>query len=315
MEGRGIMPPKDQASVSISPALERELFIKFSEWLRLVLYIAIPLIVGIATIAVLAVQILVSQRVEELIRRVGDLERESAARLANLERDAAKELTDFERATVETTIRIKASQAEAEKAASAATNNAEAARALARTANETARASNAAAEAGRIALDQLNKDIANAGVARDAFTGAQRLVAILADKPEFIQRVSDTIKLQGAVVAFSKTNGCPMGWNLFDTAIGRTIVGATPPGWRGGLALDQNGTPLTAKTFMNPAGAERVYFSVSGYNAGNPPLDSPVIRAFDQKTSAGQKDEYHGADPGFVEIMPPYVPLYYCVKE
>src|SRR5215467_16274322 len=239
------MPPKDRASVSISPELERELFIKFSEWLRLVLYIAIPLIVGIAAIAVLAVQGLVSQRVEELIRRVGELERDSVTRLANLERDAAMQLTDFERTTVETTIRIKASQAEAEKAVNTATNNAEAAKALARTATEMARESNAAAEAGRIALDQLNKDIANAGVARDAFTGAQRLVTILADKPEFIQRVSETIKLQGAVVAFSKTDGCPMGWNLFDTAIGRTIVGATPPGWRGGLALDQNGIPLT----------------------------------------------------------------------
>jgi hypothetical protein len=82
-------------------------------------------------------------------------------------------------------------------------NNVEAAKALARTAAVTAKASNAAAEAGRIALDQLNKDIANAGVARDAFGGAQRLVSILADKPEFIQRVSDTIKLQGAIVAFS----------------------------------------------------------------------------------------------------------------
>ncbi len=94
------MPPRDHASASISPTLE--LFIKFSEWLRLVLYIV------------------------------------------------------------------------------------EAAKALARTAAETAKAGNAAAEAGRIALDQLNKDIANAGVARDAFGGAQRLVSILADKPEFI---------------------------------------------------------------------------------------------------------------------------------
>ena len=104
-----------------------------------------------------------------------------------------------------------------------------AAKALARTAAETAKASNAAAEAGRIALDQLNKDIANAGVARDTFGGAKRLVSIFADKPVFIQRVSDTIKLQGAIVAFSRTTGCPTGWNLFDAAIGKTIVGATPP--------------------------------------------------------------------------------------
>src|SRR5215467_1915709 len=102
------MPPKDRASVSISPELERELFIKFSEWLRLVLYIAIPLIVGVATIAVLIVQFLVSQRVEDVMRRLGDLERDSLARLATLERDAGKQLTDFERTTVETTIRIKA---------------------------------------------------------------------------------------------------------------------------------------------------------------------------------------------------------------
>jgi hypothetical protein len=309
------MPTGDQASASISPAQERELFITFSEWLRLVLYIAIPLIVGIATIAVLTVQFLVSQRVEDLTRRFGDLERESAARLASLERDAARQLTDFERTTMETTIRIKASQAEAERAVSTATNSAEAAKALARTAAETAKASNAAAEAGRIALDQLNKDIANAGVARDAFGGAQRLVSILADKPEFIQRVSDTIKLQGAIVAFSRTTGCPIGWNLFDAAIGRTIVGATPPNWGGGAPLDQNGTPLTAKTLMSPAGVEGVYFSVSGYKGSDPPFSSPVIRAFDQKKSATQKDEYQGTDAGFTEIMPPYIPLYYCIKE
>src|SRR5262245_62113092 len=72
---------------------------------------------------------------------------------------------------------------------------------------------------------------------------------------------------------------------------------------------------LLRKTFMNPAGTgEGVYFSVSSYNGSNPPFNSPVMRAFDQKR-ATQKRKNLGSDLGFVEIMPPYVPLYYCVKE
>ena len=90
------------------------------------------------------------------------------ARLANLERDAAKQLTDFEdhNESSSSGTGLSASQRATPKLLS--TNSKRC---------RTAKASSNAADTVRIALDTLNRDIANTLIAREAFSGAQQLVS------------------------------------------------------------------------------------------------------------------------------------------
>jgi hypothetical protein len=109
----------DQDYVHISPALERALFLKFAACLRILLYIAIPVVGGIATLAVLTNQTLTNKTVADAVLDIGKTENmiiiRTVERFAELEKDARNRLLEFERTAQETTLKAKTSLSEAEQ--------------------------------------------------------------------------------------------------------------------------------------------------------------------------------------------------------
>jgi hypothetical protein len=65
------------AGDQLSPALERALFVKFWAWLVVVTLVAIPVITGIATVAVQGARALLSQDIEQLKARILEVQKMS----------------------------------------------------------------------------------------------------------------------------------------------------------------------------------------------------------------------------------------------
>ena len=130
----------------------------------------------------------------------------------------------------------------------------------------------------------------------------------------------------GAVVAFYLKTGCPAGWTKFDEAIGRTIIGADPPGWSGARNLDEGGKPLTGRDFGKPAGTETNVVRpehlpaltlhseelklVNLTDQGPAPSLALVRTSANVGTTSVETKILGGGQS--LNNMPPYFPLMYC---
>jgi hypothetical protein len=148
------------------------------------------------------------------------------------------------------------------------------------------------------------------------------IVDALIGDANFRQEVAAATGLpRGGILAFEpvqNSSGCPAGWTAFAKAAGRTIIGAG------------KGPDLTERLPSSLGGAEKVKlqpenlpphsrtYSVTGDGAHVNGGASPAVFKFggdaglqprgDRQTSAT------GGGASF-EVLPPYIALYYCIKE
>jgi hypothetical protein len=166
------------------------------------------------------------------------------------------------------------------------------------------------------------KEISDAAAALNA--AKQGIVAqIKSDKELLSQILGNVVIPSGVVVAYSvlgEASDCPDGWKWFTPASGRFIVGAGPeinkdvngldltvygPGTIGGMenqTLSVNQLPPQSIKISGLASVSRV----DRFNAGG--KDYPVVGV-----SSGTIDTGGAGAP--ISNMPPYLALYYCVKE
>jgi hypothetical protein len=132
---------------------------------------------------------------------------------------------------------------------------------------------------------------------------------------------------QGMVVAFDrdKNNPCPKGWKIFEAGGGRFVVGAG-----NNTNKDMNGAELTD----HPSLLDEAAKAVGGDEAHKlsaeqiPPLSIQTTVAgaskVDRYNAGGRNYPVIGVSSGTiytagpgdpVSVMPPFVALYYCVKE
>lgn len=174
--------------------------------------------------------------------------------------------------------------------------------------------------------------VVSPGVAR-----ADTAIDVYKTEVAALRKEVDALKsaLQGAVVAFDrkKMQPCPDGWHPFEQAGGRFVVGAgfnknaskagSPLFYYPSIQDDAaNGTGgeerVTLSETQIPAHQHSVYWHAD-YHAsqGTPPPSGAV-----QGANAG--DTYTYVWPGVTsktgggkpfEVLPPFVALYYCIKE
>ena len=142
----------------------------------------------------------------------------------------------------------------------------------------------------------------------------------------------------GAVMAFDRNNGCPSGWRDYSIAMGRVIVGADPPAWTQAdpRNRDEIDRALSARHFREPGGTEsfkldpdnlpslevlmsnrdNALFFTSEWASRNDDNHHNMVNLVKDKPDVGNyvslKIEGKSAEKKF---MPPYVPLYYCIKQ
>lgn len=141
---------------------------------------------------------------------------------------------------------------------------------------------------------------------------AALLTALLLWLAGFGPRIGPSFILpEGMVAAFDSARGCPSGWDNYEQAMGRTIIGAG------------QGRGLSQRTFRDHAGSEKVTLTeaemprhthsgvvaaATGVNAAhidtNDPQNLPQVRA-----SIGNAG---GSQPH--DNMPPFYVLHYCIK-
>jgi archaellum component FlaC len=158
----------------------------------------------------------------------------------------------------------------------------------------------------------------------------QDIVAQIKSDPEFrIKIAGNDVLPAGLVAAFDRSQdlgACPNGWKLFEQAKARVIVGAGA-----NANKDMNGSGLTNYPALrddpaNAVGGEEIHrltvaelpphsIETSGlasvsrvdrYNAGG--RDYPVVTV-----RTGAIDAGGAGEP--IRIMPPFIALYYCIKE
>jgi hypothetical protein len=133
----------------------------------------------------------------------------------------------------------------------------------------------------------------------------------------------------GAIMAFDLADGCPAGWQDYDKGRGRFLVGAGSQQEMqqkipGNFVRDARGVDLTAKAFGQPGGEEKhlvlkdnippIFLTFHSQLSGNG-LTVSTIEAltFDPPTS-GLHVETSKVPAKPIDIMPPYVALYFCKK-
>lgn len=140
---------------------------------------------------------------------------------------------------------------------------------------------------------------------------------------------------KGAVVAFDRSDGCPVGWTDYKEARGRTIIGATDhegdPGnqparslgeslGNASVTLDDNNIPRHFHTSPRvqdvPTENEAFLFSVDRDSDEGRFLqlaDSGSLKVVTRGRTSFAGAETTRTEP--FDNMPPYVALYFCKKE
>jgi hypothetical protein len=154
----------------------------------------------------------------------------------------------------------------------------------------------------------------------------QKLLSEVDDlKKEIATLKSQAISIPaGAVVAFDSRDGCPPGWTAFDTASGRTIIGAR----RSSNESDDNiikrrdyaqfgGQPTFQLHTENLPPFSLTFFFRTDLDEGEKP--APMVRAI--TANKGEEGANHPVTMNFavphqqpVDIIMPYVALFYCRK-
>ena len=144
----------------------------------------------------------------------------------------------------------------------------------------------------------------------------------------------DPLDLKGAVIAFDLNDGCPNGWAKFSQAESRTIIGASFD--------NSSDSGLTPYKFDVKGGEENIAISTSNipkhvhefddiyYSENKTQMRGHSIATYDVpgKIGSGKTDPdntgwviRHYTEPfgndSVTEFtnMPPYIPLYYCIRK
>lgn len=194
-----------------------------------------------------------------------------------------------------------------------------------------------AAEAERL-LKQLRTELETVPALQAALEDTGSIANALSTNPTFRDRVAGEIlkSLSGAVVAFDLEAGCPIGWQSFDAAASRVIVGV------GQGAIDRPGDTdllLTNRNNRDFGGEEAVKLSLDQMPThSHSVLDSGHVHG--ALWADGRSGQDFGWDDdrgtrGSVETgkavtgitlatsgegrshnnMPPYIALYFCKKD
>lgn len=135
----------------------------------------------------------------------------------------------------------------------------------------------------------------------------------------------------GAVVAFDRTEGCPSkdeGWEPFEPAISRVILGAVGPSRSAEVPVgvtDENGNRLTAHQFRRDGGEEAHVLTIpeipehthggvfqsSGFSFEHHQSND---RLPGQQWDWGRETKSAGGGAPH-NNLPPYIALYYCKKQ
>lgn len=145
------------------------------------------------------------------------------------------------------------------------------------------------------------------GNARDEFLGQSS------------QEIINGLIPTGAVVAFDRPDGCPAGWELFQAAGGRVIVGAGSHS-----NMDRQGTKLTSYGAFrdDPGGAiggsEAILFRFDRGDLNRSASSQPgfLRRIKDSTEPESALRPADGRDPRDVvyNTMPPYIALHFCKR-
>jgi hypothetical protein len=137
---------------------------------------------------------------------------------------------------------------------------------------------------------------------------------------------------EGAVVAFNrseKDGSCPIGWRKLEEATGRFIVGAGVNGWSDGVGRPISNHPSLMDDPVGAVGGEEVHqlatdempshdhsngaFNLLVTRNGKEVAEHAVPQNIDINARKGQPIEAVGRNLPH-NNMPPYVALFYCIK-
>jgi hypothetical protein len=163
----------------------------------------------------------------------------------------------------------------------------------------------------KVAALEALADVANLGAQIDAAIAS----------PSFRDAVIERVLPGGAVIAFTRSDGCPDGWVEYLPAAGRTIVGAGPHS-----NLDVSGTPLSIHAYAAVGGEELHTLTVDEmaphhHNSatvdllpksevtwttteGDFRVGEPRVRTDAEITAQGGGKAHNN--------MPPFIALYFC---
>ncbi|MGT2476528.1 hypothetical protein [Paraburkholderia terrae] len=137
------------------------------------------------------------------------------------------------------------------------------------------------------------------------------------------KEIAETSVPKGAIVSFDLPNGCPEGWQVFDPAVSRMIVGAVAGGTSNSLGTDASGNTLTARPYRAEGGAETFTLTVGqlpphshSFNYATRSLGASGYGAVAGIGPSGPDsattDKAGGGQP--VPYMPPFIALFVCKK-
>ncbi|MEW7009929.1 hypothetical protein [Lentilitoribacter sp. EG35] len=180
-------------------------------------------------------------------------------------------------------------------------------------------------------ISKISKGIVAGGISLVLLILGASYILVKSQLPSWLGSVPE-----GAVVAFNIRAGCPDGWNPYERASGRTIVGALYSGTEDRPYLEHEILDASNYHFDERRGEERIALgpenmanhshefrgnaitmsgkgTVHGYNQNaRPALGSTADVNTDLPISGTVMSEVNGGEK--FSTMPPYVALYYCEK-
>lgn len=151
------------------------------------------------------------------------------------------------------------------------------------------------------------------------FSSIERVASELSRNEDFVRSASIAINrsLTGVIVAFESPQ-CPAGWNRYDAAVGRVIVGA---GQGPGLRIRPSGSVGGSESFQltngnMPAHQHDTQLGTLAPIWGAGPARGGIIAGTSMGTFQSALTSVHGnQNPEPIPLMPPFIALSVCRKE
>ncbi len=180
--------------------------------------------------------------------------------------------------------------------------------------------------AGLVATGESSADSCDIAIANQDHMSASDVIACILEQKTQLDQLRVELAIQaktsaqiptGAVLAFSREDGCPSGWSDVDEGQGRTIVGVDRTTYRlrfeGGKPVYQTGGSET-HTLRVAEIPPHVHGIPHKRNTAPAPVDSGILGLADPlKTQPVEPAQDAVVQPH--NNMPPYVALYWCKKE
>ena len=152
----------------------------------------------------------------------------------------------------------------------------------------------------------------------------QGIVERISSDPKLLQLIADNVAVpSGMIAAYSSVDSnqpCPIKWRLYDPAVGRVVVGAGV-----NENKDANGIDLTDHPIGVTGGRENQVLTVAQLPPQSIEISGLAGASRVDRFNAGGKDyPVVGVRTGAIDTggkgvpvptMPPFVALYYCIKE